>query len=68
MEEKQQHVTPLSELQLLHSTGVAPLVLRIVSLPFLIFCSWVLIGIVWLIDTEAADKAGVNPFTAEQQP
>ena len=46
VEEKEKHPPSQSDLQLLHATGRVPLLVRIVCLPFLVFCFWALIGTV----------------------
>ncbi len=46
VEEKEKHPPSQSDLQLLHATGRVPLLIRIICLSFLVFCSWVLVGTV----------------------
>jgi len=44
VEIKEKPLTSRSHLELLHATGLVPLLIRIICLPFLVLCSWVLVG------------------------
>jgi len=44
VEIKEKPLTARSRLELLHATGRVPWLIRIICLPFLVLCSWVLVG------------------------